>query len=731
MKLQVLSIVSLLGFGAGCVGGSTTGAVGEATADVQLNTSLAKRRDHHPAKTPFDRAVRASVLERARLSGTPTPVLPQAVASATQPKLTYNNGPMLQSPEIYAVFWGPQVNANVVSGVPGFFGGVTAAASPINSMLAQYNINSMTIGTGSYAGSINDADAPMPSNGIITDEMIEAEGARLVDTGKVPAEDGHNILMFYFPPGIAIDQGGGTMSCQVFCAYHSSFTRNGNNFFYGVIPDQNSGGCEQGCGMTTDPLKTTYSTTSHELIEAITDAAVGANDIAWYDQTFGEIGDICIEWDGTSNNYYVQSEWSNSDNGCVDHSSTTHAAIDVQYDNMVTTASGGNATFNLTSSGTASGELTLETADLFTGTGGFTPTFSPATINVGDSATLTVAVPAGLRSQDATFKVAATDSNGAHHFAQVALHIVGPAPTITSATPATGPSQGGNTVNLVGTNFGVGSIAKICLNSSTTPCSTVTPAGNGVTAQGGYVYGSNGTKFQLVMPSHTVGNSGSTTVKIWVINPNDSANPAKISYKYTTGAAPTVTAVDPATGPIAGGTFVTITGTNFSSAVTANSAKGNPNTVIAFGANTLDCDPTSQTQNCAIVDDKTIVAITPAATAAGKVALTVTNIDGLTSTAADAFEYGPNAPPSIDSLSVDTGPTAGGTYVTIFGSNLDQSATVTFDGIAAPIKTYNPGFIGVFSPPHAAGAVDLVVTQLRHADHQEHVHLFRHDRRRQ
>jgi len=80
--------------------------------------------------------------------------------------------------------------------------------------------------------------------------------------------------MVAFRPGVAIDQGGGTMSCKVFCAYHATFTRNGNNFFYGVIPDQNSGGCEQGGGMTTDPVKTTYSTSSHELIEAITDAAV-------------------------------------------------------------------------------------------------------------------------------------------------------------------------------------------------------------------------------------------------------------------------------------------------------------------------------------------------------------------------------------------------------------------------------------------------------------------------
>jgi MYXO-CTERM domain-containing protein len=704
MKLQVLSIVSVLGFVAGCTGGIAGNAagVGEATADVRLDTSLAKRRDHHPAKTPLER-LKAPTLAAARLAGAPSPVLPQAVASATQPALTYRGGPVMQSPQIYAVFWGPSVNPNVVSGVPGFFGGVTAAASPINTMLAQYNTNGMTIGTGTYSGSIADDDAPMPASGVITDAMIEAEGARLVDSGKVPAENGHNILMFFFPPGIAIDQGGGTMSCQVFCAYHSTFTRNGNNFFYGVIPDQNSGGCEQGCGLTTDQVNTTYSTSSHELIEAITDAAVGVGDLAWYDNTFGEIGDVCIEWDGTSNGYHVQSEWSNADKGCVDHTATTHAAIDVKYDDTVATAPAASATYAITSSGTATGQMTLSTADLFTGNGGFTASFSPATIAVGGSSTLTVGVPTGLRSQDATFKVVATDANGANHFAQVSLHVKGAAPTITSATPATGPSQGGTVVNLVGTNFGPGAYAKIC-SSSTTTCSTVTSAGNGVIANGGYISGSSGTKFQLVMPSHTATASTGTTVKIWVYNANDTANPAKISYKYTTGAAPTVTSVDPATGPVAGGTFVTITGTNFSSAVTPAG-----NSTIKLGAATLDCDPASQTQNCAILDDKTAIAITPAATAAGKVAVTVTNIDTLTGTMANAFQYGINAPPSVDSLSVDNGPTAGGTYVTIFGNNLDATATVTFGGTAAMVKTSNPSFLGVFSPAHAAGAVDVVV----------------------
>ena len=81
--------------------------------------------------------------------------------------------------------------------------------------------------------------------------------------------------------------------CQAFCAYHESFTRNGNNVYYGVMPDLTSGGCQNGCGSNSNPLDNLYSASSHELAEATTDADVGDDNLAWYDNTFGEVGDIC------------------------------------------------------------------------------------------------------------------------------------------------------------------------------------------------------------------------------------------------------------------------------------------------------------------------------------------------------------------------------------------------------------------------------------------------------
>src|SRR5205807_539033 len=162
-----------------------------------------------------------------------------------------------------------------------------------------------TIGNGVYKGSVIDASAPLPANGVIDDSLIRGEISRLIDTGQLPANNGHNIYMVYFPLDIGANKvsitHGTEASCTQFCAYHNTYTRNGNNVYYGVMPDlDDTGPCgAPGCGGDT-ALNNLYGTTSHELTEAITDAAVGlatdfAPPLAWYDPELGddEIGDIC------------------------------------------------------------------------------------------------------------------------------------------------------------------------------------------------------------------------------------------------------------------------------------------------------------------------------------------------------------------------------------------------------------------------------------------------------
>jgi hypothetical protein len=57
------------------------------------------------------------------------------------------------------------------------------------------------------------------------------------------------------------------------------------------------------------------------------------------------------------------------------------------------------------------------------------------------------------------------------------------------------------------------------------------------------------------------------------------------------------------------------------------------------------------------------------------------------------------------------GPVAGGTSVTIRGLGFTSDAGVTFGGVAAPLSLLaTQSGISTFTPPHDAGAVDVVVT---------------------
>jgi hypothetical protein len=76
---------------------------------------------------------------------------------------------------------------------------------------------------------------------------------------------------------------GGSRSCQAFCGYHNATSA---DLYYGVMPYP---GCS-GCAGRLALLDALTTTSSHELCEAITDPVPGQG---WYDDHYGEIGDIC------------------------------------------------------------------------------------------------------------------------------------------------------------------------------------------------------------------------------------------------------------------------------------------------------------------------------------------------------------------------------------------------------------------------------------------------------
>lgn len=230
----------------------------------------------------------------------------QAPANA---HLTNHGGPVIPNVKVYTIYWGGQVDNQ--SQIEQFYTDITQSA--YFDWLTEYNTNTQQIGHGSFGGSYADTNAPMAAS--LDDSQIQQELQKLIQAGNVPPPDDNNYYAFYFPAGISITQQG-QQSCVAFCAYHGTASINGKNAFYGVMPDL-SGACGNGCGGGSK-LDNTTEVSSHELIEAVTDAGVGVNSIAWYDDTNnGEIGDLCVGQAGTVGNWTIQLEFSNAAGSCI------------------------------------------------------------------------------------------------------------------------------------------------------------------------------------------------------------------------------------------------------------------------------------------------------------------------------------------------------------------------------------------------------------------------------
>lgn len=231
--------------------------------------------------------------------------------------------------------------------------------------------------------------------------------------------------------------------------------------------------------------------------------------------------------------------------------------------------------------------------------------------------------------------------------------------TATQIAPAVGPTTGGQEVTITGAGF--------------TDDTTVTFGGNPAT---NVVVNAEGTSLTAITPAGAVG-----PVTVTVANPGSSAN---LAYTYVEPAAATL---DPTTGPEYGGTTVTINGQGLNT-TTSVEFGGEPATVIS------------------VTPDGTQVVVTsPAGT--GTVDVTLIGANGSTITAAQDFSY---VPVSVADIVPDSGPSAGGSTVTITGEGLGGTTGVTFDGnpgtiVGTPTDTQ----IVVTTPAGTVGPVDVII----------------------
>jgi len=366
-----------------------------------------------------------------------------------------------------------------------------------------------------------------------------------------------------------------------------------------------------------------------------------------------------------------------------------------------------------------------------------------------------------------TMLVTVTAQDCLPHEGQVTVGAGGP-PGLTGITPVNGSTAGGTACTLSGFNFtttpdtavtfgGVGASNVVVVDSSTITCTspahssglvniTVTNSNGSDTLTGAFTY-HNPPQITSINPDHgaisggtpvSISGSAFTLVgttqvtfggvsasNIVVVSPllitcttpahsagavhvvvtNDFGSDTLVNG-FSYDPAPQLDAINPDSGPMGGGTLVTLSGNYFtSSADTTVRFAG----VLATGVNVI-----SATQ---------LTCQTPSH-ATGTVNVTVYNSNG-SDTLVDGFTY--YTSPVVGSVNPPFGPIVGGTAVTIQGNNFTNSGDtqVTFDGSAAPqIVVLNSTSLTCNTPAHVSGPVDVMVSNSYGSDTLENGYIY-------
>src|SRR6202051_4304778 len=97
----------------------------------------------------------------------------QALAPVSAPKLTYRNGPLITSAEIFAIFWGSnwqqEPSAGILAQMNQVFDFILTGS--LMDLLSEYSVAGQSIGHGKRTGSIT-LTTPAPSASV-TDQAIQ------------------------------------------------------------------------------------------------------------------------------------------------------------------------------------------------------------------------------------------------------------------------------------------------------------------------------------------------------------------------------------------------------------------------------------------------------------------------------------------------------------------------------------------------------------------------------
>jgi hypothetical protein len=249
---------------------------------------------------------------------------------------------------------------------------------------------------------------------------------------------------------------------------------------------------------------------------------------------------------------------------------------------------------------------------------------------------------------------------------------------ISAIAPSKGPRSGNIPAQITGSDFLTG--ARVYLGGLEAVAVTVLDAST----------------IALTVPAIPAG-QGDQTVDVVVVNPDGGSARLEDGFTYTEPeSSPKISRVKPASGRTQGGTPVTISGSGFTT-----SSEGEAPGVFFAGR---------LAQEISWVNETTLWVRTPPGEP-GWATVTVINPDGGAATLVNGFTYEERPGPQVTAIDPVSGPSAGGTQVTITGSGFDPGVSVTFGAAAAQsVERQSDTALLVVTPAHDLGTVDITVT---------------------
>jgi len=272
-------------------------------------------------------------------------------------------------------------------------------------------------------------------------------------------------------------------------------------------------------------------------------------------------------------------------------------------------------------------------------------------------------------------------------------------PIISSVSPTIGKPQGGDVVTITGKNFANPKVIFDFGGGKTVPA---------------FIQSSNSTTIQVITPGVDLGAGQQTKANIIVINnagsPNEVTLTASTPFTFQSEVlTPKITTLSPTTGPIEGGTRVTIFGEGFQAPLQ-----------VFFGS--------AEAQLVSAVTFNQITVIAPAGSTTlpggsgpltGFVDVKIININSATNvTASAAYRY--VAKVLITAVTPPGGSALGGTIVTLDGQGFNDPVTVDLAGVRASVISVVGSRIvvrsGALPSPCSGVSAAVVVTNVDNGD---------------